>query len=821
MIKTIIMIKLQLFVLFLLLILSMSLSAQNTVVTDDDSYSGNNSAVLDVYSKTKGLLAPRLTTTERQAISAPAEGLLVYDDTENQFYVYSQSTWTPLDAPSIWQTNNDSVYVTGSGKRYGVGTASPLAKLTVQGDATIASDEPLFEVKNSAGDVIFAVYENEVKVNFKESAKGVKGGFAVGGLSGTKADPVEYMRITPDSVRIYIDDSGTKGVKGGFAVGGLSGTKGGNQYFKLDEESASIYLKEPAKGVKGGFAVGGLSGTKGVQDYLTIERDSARMYINQNLKEKGVKGGFAVGGLSGTKASNNILDLTPENYFIGHYAGAYNTTGQRNFFAGYQSGMQNTEGNYNVAMGYQAGKGNIDGFYNVFIGYQAGLNSNTASNVFIGQAAGVNTVDGWSNVYIGQVAGRNNVSGIRNIMIGRDAGSSIEGSDNTLLGTFAGSDMLTGSSNVMIGIEANSNGTEGNNNVYLGGYAGYSNDGSSNVIIGRSAGPNAHSYSTQSDYNNSVMIGYRSGYNNLVGTGNVFLGYNSGYNETGSNKLYISNSSSNNLIYGEFDNKILKIGGRMGINTDPSTSYQLYVAETTETSDAPAIYGEHDVTDNYGVGVKGKSRYRAVYGVATTATGSGYGIYGYASGTGTGTRYGVYGNASGGATAWAGYFLGNVEVTGTVTKASSATKIDHPEDPGNKYLQHANVGSPDMKNMYDGVVALDASGRATVLLPEYFSALNKEFRYQLTAIGKPAPSIYVEKEIEGNMFVIAGGEAGMKISWQVTGIRKDPFAENNRMDVVKEKRPENKGKYLHPELYNKSNKQKINYEEKDQHIIEN
>lgn len=766
----------------LLLILNLlvsSLWGQNTVVTDDDNYSGHSSAMLDVYSKTKGLLVPRMTTAERETIVSPANGLLVYDETEKQFYVCTDNTWSPLEVPSIWQANNDSVYVIGNGKRYGVGTASPIAKLTVQGDATIAPDEPLFEVKNSSGEVIFAVYENEVKVNFKESAKGVKGGFAVGGLTGTKAEPTEYMRITPDSVRIYIN--------------------------------------EPAKGVKGGFAVGGLTGTKGKQDYLTIERDSVRMYINQNLKAKGVKGGFAVGGLTGTKGIGNILDLTPENYFIGHSAGASNVGGIRNFFAGYESGMLNTEGDYNVALGYQSGKGNVDGFYNVFIGYQAGLKSNTASNVFIGQAAGLNTVDGWSNVYIGQVAGRDNVSGIRNIMIGRDVGSSIEGSDNTLVGTFAGSDMLSGSTNVMIGIEANSNGLAGNNNVYLGGYAGYSNDGNSNVIIGRSAGPNAHDYATQSDYNNSVMIGYRSGYNNLVGTGNVFLGYYSGYNETGSNKLYISNSSSNNLIYGEFDNKLLTLNANVGINVNAS-SYKLYVNDDVVTNDYPAVYGKHTVTDNYGVGVRGDGGYKGVYAYTSATTGSSYGVHGYATGAGTGIRYGVYGYASGGSTAWAGYFSGNVEVTGTVTKANSATKIDHPLDPENKYLQHANVGSPDMKNMYDGVVILDAEGKAKVELPSYFSALNKDFRYQLTAIGKPAPSIYIEKEINDNMFIIAGGESGMKISWQVTGIRKDPFAENNRLKVEKDKLPENKGKYLHPELYNKSVKQKVNYDEKDVNI---
>ena len=84
-----------------------------------------------------------------------------------------------------------------------------------------------------------------------------------------------------------------------------------------------------------------------------------------------------------------------------------------------------------------------------------------------------------------------------------------------------------------------------------------------------------------------------------------------------------------------------------------------------------------------------------------------------------------------------------------------------------------------MKNVYDGNVVLDASGEAEIELPGYFEALNREFRYQLTAIGKPGPNLYVSTEIRSNRFEIAGGESGMKVSWQVTGIRKDPFAAAN------------------------------------------
>ena len=71
-----------------------------------------------------------------------------------------------------------------------------------------------------------------------------------------------------------------------------------------------------------------------------------------------------------------------------------------------------------------------------------------------------------------------------------------------------------------------------------------------------------------------------------------------------------------------------------------------------------------------------------------------------------------------------------------------------------------------------GIVKLDQNGEAIVKLPDWFQALNKEFRYSLTAIGGFAP-IYVAEKIADNQFKIAGGQPGMEISWQVTGIRND------------------------------------------------
>lgn len=145
----------------------------------------------------------------------------------------------------------------------------------------------------------------------------------------------------------------------------------------------------------------------------------------------------------------------------------------------------------------------------------------------------------------------------------------------------------------------------------------------------------------------------------------------------------------------------------------------------------------------------------------------------------------------------AAWLQGNVDITGTLTKGAGSFKIDHPLDPARKYLYHSFVESPDMMNIYNGVVTLDANGEAWVELPDWFEALNRDFRYQLTCIGAFAP-VFVAEKIAGNRFKIAGGTAGLEVSWQVTGVRHDAFADQNRIPVEQEKPDEEVGYYLHP-----------------------
>jgi len=151
-----------------------------------------------------------------------------------------------------------------------------------------------------------------------------------------------------------------------------------------------------------------------------------------------------------------------------------------------------------------------------------------------------------------------------------------------------------------------------------------------------------------------------------------------------------------------------------------------------------------------------------------------------------------------------------------VSKTAGGFKIDHPLDPSGRYLAHSSVESPDMKNVYDGVAVLDGSGEAWVELPKWFEALNRDFRYQLTAIGVPGPNLYVARWISGNSLSIAGGSPGTKVSWQVTGIRKDGAADAHRIAVESGKPAHRAGKYLNPEAFGQPESMGIHFREREQ-----
>lgn len=210
-------------------------------------------------------------------------------------------------------------------------------------------------------------------------------------------------------------------------------------------------------------------------------------------------------------------------------------------------------------------------------------------------------------------------------------------------------------------------------------------------------------------------------------------------------------------------------------------------ASPNGTNDPRAIYGQAaDANDGYGVGVEGRGGWYGVHGVQTGAT------VGWA-------QYGVFSTGDSGA-------------TGTKTFL-----IDHPLDPENKALRHYSIESNEVTNMYRGVITLNTSGKANVKLPNYFSAVNKEPSYQLTAIGTPIQP-YILNEVNNNQFTIAG-KPNTKVSWTVYAKRNDPTLQyynksgKNYNEEVLIKPTKFKGKYYTPEAYGKPNNMGIYYEE--------
>ena len=219
-------------------------------------------------------------------------------------------------------------------------------------------------------------------------------------------------------------------------------------------------------------------------------------------------------------------------------------------------------------------------------------------------------------------------------------------------------------------------------------------------------------------------------------------------------------------------------------------------------------YGASSGSGGFGVFGLGFSGATGVYGSGTIGV-SGIstdnaGVYAQ-SGTGgwavdavgTGSATGILAGSSSG---YAGWFNGNVNVEGNLSKSAGSFKIDHPLDPVNKYLYHSFVESPDMMNIYNGNVITDSQGDAVINLPEWFQALNRDFRYQLTVVGQFAQAI-VAREVSNHQFSIKTDKPNVKVSWQVTGIRQDVWANAHRIPVEQEKPEIERGSYLHPELY--------------------
>jgi len=453
----------------------------------------------------------------------------------------------------------------------------------------------------------------------------------------------------------------------------------------------------------------------------------------------GVKGEMA--GTGGTANYGVYGTASGTGRGIGGFATG---TGAAGYFDGGTSGLgvvvnQGNSG-FNTVTPSNMGKVEISGIgtYSVAPIYQAGLIVDGATTA---SASGIYAAGGWKGVFghnLGTSAGTEAIG-----VLGRTEGSSYTGTGYGVKGEMAG--------------------TGGTANYGVYGTA----SGSGHGLGGFATGTGAAGY----------FDGGTTGYGVLVKQG-----------RSGFNTITPSNMS------------IVHISGVGTYSVAPYYQVGLVVDGGSSAGSASGIYAEGGWRGVYGrnTGIASGSQAIGVHGrcEGSTYTSGGYGVLAEAVGGGP-TNYGIYATASGASgTNYAGYFNGNVRITGSITKGSGTFLIDHPLDPENKYLYHSFVESPDMMNIYNGNVVTDANGDAVVTMPDYFEALNKDFRYQLTVIGTFAQAI-VKDELSGNKFSIKTDKPNIKVSWMVTGVRHDKYAEAHRVVPEVEKEPQFKGHYMH------------------------
>jgi len=222
-------------------------------------------------------------------------------------------------------------------------------------------------------------------------------------------------------------------------------------------------------------------------------------------------------------------------------------------------------------------------------------------------------------------------------------------------------------------------------------------------------------------------------------------------------------------------------------------------------------YFEVNSPNGYAVRGVGNGASGAAYGgyFSTNSDTTGRGVYGYAFTTvAAATPNGVRGFVSAATAGYAVYASGDFGASGT-----KAFCIDHPLDIENKFLLHYSTESPFPQNFYSGNVTTDADGFAWVKLPDYFSEINANFKYQLTVIDSSDDFVMakISKEIQGNRFQLRTSKGGVKVSWRVEADRNDAYVRFKKPKDVRTKLAEEKGKVHHPELYGMALERGLDY----------
>jgi hypothetical protein len=517
---------------------------------------------------------------------------------------------------------------------------------------------------------------------------------------------------------------------------------------------------------------------------------------------------------------------------------------------------------YNAFLGF-SGNSTVTGINN-FADGPNDLNalSTGAANTAVGTAAAINVTTGSDNTAVGINALVNDTGGYQNTAVGAFAAQNTNGYANTAVGMYALSNDQVGSGNTALGFAAGpdsastglinataigSNATVSASNSLVLGQTTAGSPGKAfvNVGIGTATPRSILEASVYAPSPGSGVegLGPTITLTNSAGGGSTAtsLDFNSyppsttgTYNPSARILVEDAGQFSDNILFQSnvptAPNKGLQtnmeitdygqvlIGGQHavgdGLISQNILGYDLLSIEQIypETENTSTFqFSNVDVVGVYGFNANAGSNQNG--GAGLTASG-GWGDStdsGAVGGEGIIAYPGCVGVFLDATCVDAGYFGGNVQITGTLNGGTPSTvQIDHPLDAANKYLVHASVQSSEMMNIYTGNVTTDGAGQATVQLPDWFEAVNTDFRYQLTVIGQFAQAI-VNSKVAGHQFGIKTDKPNVEVSWQITGVRNDAYAKAHPLVVEPAKNARERGYYLHPELNGASQAQNMEW----------
>jgi hypothetical protein len=484
-----------LFILWVILVSSLALQSQGIAVGTDTP---NAAAIMELESTDKGILIPRLTTTERNAIvglGATQEGLLIFNSTGNQFNFWDGSAWViipGLTAPS-WVLSGNSG--------------------TVEGTDFIGTTD-------------------NIPINFK--------------VNNEKAG-----RINSNGQTFYGYQSGnvnTATSNTGIGFQNLFSTTTGNYNIGIGVQS--LYNNLTASN---NFALGyrALYSITAASDNIAIGNES--LYSNTTGRYNIALGHNALRsntiGFGSIAIGYNALSsstVAGSNIAIGRNALAANTTASFNIGIGFNTLAVNSTGDYNTAIGNNTLEDNTLGDGNIAIG-SSSLRNNTTGDQNIGIGGLLSNTIGEDNVAVGIGSLAGNLDGNENVAVGFQAINLNEsGEQNTAIGTRSMLNNNSGNLNAALGYRTLYDNLTGNSNVAVGSDAfRHLTTGEYNVAVGYSAGvlpafnPNVLNYTT--------FIGYQSrpdasGQTNVIGiAGNQHLTFG------GNNRVRIGNNSMSSI----------------------------------------------------------------------------------------------------------------------------------------------------------------------------------------------------------------------------------------------------------------------------------